>query len=95
MYLFGITCNTLALSSQSPGQSRPAGGASDGYGWDEELLDRAACVRLPRPGLSESSSGRIHMSCHDPPLVTIGIELTGGHESVRYGSEAGRTDLTS
>ena len=29
-------------------------------GWDAELLTRTAGVRLPRPGHSESSIGRIH-----------------------------------
>ena len=60
-------------------------------GWDEALLDLAAGVRLKRaPGQSESS---IHKSAHHPPPAPNWDGVAGGHESVQYGWEAGRTDL--
>ena len=53
-------------------------------GWDEELLNRAAGVQLPRPGHSESPLGRIHPI--RPALLRrryrLRNRLTGGPESV-------------
>ena len=43
-FVFGIHSSILGVSSQRPGISGPAGGASDGYRLGEELLDRAAGV---------------------------------------------------
>ena len=91
--VFGSYSSILVVSSQRPfraGRRRirrlRAG--------DEELLDRAAGVRLPRPGHSESPLGRIHPT--RPTLLRhwyrLRDRLTGGPESVLYGCEAERTN---
>ena len=51
------------------------------------------CVRLPRPGRSGTWFVR-DMVCPIMPSVPMGVGVAGGPESVRYGWEAGRSDLT-
>ena len=79
--VFGISSNTPAFSRVHP--SRPAAYPTAGPLGDG--------VRPPRPGRSESLSGRIHpMSARAWLPVSIGNGVTGGPESVRNGWDPGR-----
>jgi hypothetical protein len=74
-----------------PGRRRP-----DGYGLGRGLLDRAADIIAARNALRVTVSDvTIHITIHAPPPVPKRDRMSGGPESVRYGWEAGRTNLTS
>ena len=93
--LSGISPSTLALCGQS--SYGPAGGASDGYGLGRGAAgpDRRCTTAAAGALRVIVQDGSIHMSGHAPPPVPIGNGVTGGPESVQYGWEAGRTNLTS
>ena len=59
--LFGISSNTLVRSSDTEFIWAGRAAHPTATGWDEELRARTAGVRLPRPGRSKSSFGRIQV----------------------------------